>query len=186
MPSAAKRKRVLLLADLAEAHGGQHAYRPFVASLAKRHPEEAADRVLGRDVAGARSLCLPCIRVADDLQAHAIGVGKAEHLLLKPLAGAFRRNTRGQQALLPELERCERNAECGRRSFSYAQAAARGVRPGEESKDGSRRPGIVAKVEVIGSGIVKVDGALYETKPQHFGIEVQISLRVRSNRCDVM
>jgi hypothetical protein len=60
------------------------------------------------------------------------------------------------------------------------------MRPGKEGKDRSRRPGVVAKVEVVGSGIVKVDGALYETKPQHFGVEVKISLRVRSNRCYVM
>ncbi len=60
------------------------------------------------------------------------------------------------------------------------------MRPGEEGEDGSRRPGVVAKVEVVGPRIVKVDGAFDETKPQHFGVEVEIPLRVGSNRCYVM
>ena len=60
------------------------------------------------------------------------------------------------------------------------------MRPGEEGKDRPRRTGIVAKVEVVGSRIVKVDGAFDETKSQHLGIEVEIPLRIRSNRCYVM
>src|SRR5271167_379686 len=163
-----KTKAILLLGDFAESHGAEDGYRPFIASLAKRHPEEATDGVSRRNIAGARGLCLPCVRVADDLQAHAVRVGKAEDLLFKPLASAFRWNTRGQQAVLPELQRWERNAECGRGSFSYPQASARGMRPGEECKDRARRPGIISKVEVIGSRIVEVDGALYKTKPQNF------------------
>ena len=78
------------------------------------------------------------------------------------------------------------NTEGGGRGFSYAQAAAGGMGPGEEGEDGSRRAGIIAKVEVVGSGIVKVDGAFDETKPQHLGVEVKIALRVGSNRCYVM
>ena len=142
--------------------------------------------MLGRNVAGTRGLGFPRVLVADDLQPHAVWVGKAEHFFLKSLAGAFHRNSRGQQALLPELQRWARDTECSGGSFSYPQAAARGMRPGKEGKNGSRRPGIVSKVEVIGSRIVKVDGALYKTKPQHLGVEVEIALRVRSNRCDVM
>src|ERR1700722_11510324 len=175
-----------MLGDFAEAHGGEHAYRSFVASLAKRHPEEAADRVLGRNVTGTRGLCFSRVRGADDLQPHTIGVGEAKDLLLKPLTGAFRGDARGQQTLLPERKRCARNAECGGRSFSHTQAAPRGVRPREERKDRAWRPGIVSKVEVIGSGIVEVDGAFYETEPQHFGVEVEVPLRVGSNRGDVM
>ena len=79
-----------------------------------------------------------------------------------------------------------RNTEGSGRGFSYAQAAACGMRPGKEGQDCPRRAGIVAKIEVIGSGIVKVDGAFDETKPQHLGVEVKIPLRVGSNRCYVM
>ena len=122
----------------------------------------------------------------DNLQPHAVWIGKAEHLLLEPLARAFRSNPGAQQTLFPELQRRAGNAECGGRSLAYPLAAARGMGPGEEGKDGPRGPGIVAKVEVVGPGIVKVDGALYEAEPQHFGIEIQIPLRVRSNRGDVV
>ncbi len=83
-------------------------------------------------------------------------------------------------------KRGARNTECSGRGLSNAQAAAGGMRPGEEGQNGPRRAAVVAKVEVIRSGIVKVDGALDETKPQHFGVEVKIALRVGSNRCYVM
>ena len=58
--------------------------------------------------------------------------------------------------------------------------------PGKEGEDGSGRAGIIAKVEVVGSGIVKIDGAFDETKPQHFRVEVKIALRVGSNGGYVM
>ena len=60
------------------------------------------------------------------------------------------------------------------------------MRPGEEGQDRPRRAAVVAKVKVIRSGIVKVDGAFDETKTQHFGVEVKIALRVGSNGCYVM
>ena len=53
-----KAKAGTVLADFAEAHGAQHGYRLFVAALTKGHAEEATNRVFGRNVAGARSLCL--------------------------------------------------------------------------------------------------------------------------------
>ena len=56
----------------------------------------------------------------------------------------------------------------------------------EKGQDGPRRAAVVAKVKVIRSGIVKVDGAFDETKPQHFGVEVKIALRVGSNGCYMM
>jgi hypothetical protein len=39
---------------------------------------------------------------------------------------------------------------------------------------------------MVRSRIIKVEGALGESKPQNFGVEVKISLGIRSNRCYVM
>ena len=79
-----------------------------------------------------------------------------------------------------------RNTEGGSRCFSHAQAAAGGMGPGKEREDSSGRAGIVTKVEVVGSGIIKIDGAFDETKSHHFRVEVKIALRVGSNGCYVM
>src|SRR5687768_14602828 len=63
---------------------------------------------------------------------------------------------------------------------------AAALRPGEERHDAARRPLGVAKVEVIGAGIVEVDGQLHEPEPEDLRIEVEIALRVAGNRRDVM
>src|SRR5687767_10921459 len=60
------------------------------------------------------------------------------------------------------------------------------LRPGEECHDAARRPLGVAKVEVIGAGIVEVDGQLHEPKAEDLRVEVEIALRVAGDRRDVM
>ena len=94
-----------MLTDFVETHGGQHRDRLLVTSLTKRHPEEAANRMLGRNVAGAWRFCLSGVSVAYDLQAHAIGISKAEHLFFKPLARALHRDAGAEQSLFPKCQR---------------------------------------------------------------------------------
>ena len=103
-PICGKAKTSAVLADLVEAHAPQHGNGLFIATLTERHAEEATDRMLGRNIAGTRSLCLSGVRVADNLQPHAIRIGKAEYFFLESLTGAFHRNTGAEQTLLPECK----------------------------------------------------------------------------------
>ena len=61
-----------------------------------------------------------------------------------------------------------------------------GVGPGEEGEDGAGRAGVVAEVEVVGAGVVEVDGALDEAEAEAFGVEVEIGLRVGGDGGDVV
>jgi hypothetical protein len=45
---------------------------------------------------------------------------------------------------------------------------------------------IVAEVEVVGLGIVEVDGALDQPEAEHAGIEVQVALGITRDGGDVM
>src|SRR6202035_4281683 len=92
-----KAKAGPVLADLVETHRGQHAYGLLVAALAQRDSKEAANRMFGRNIAGAWSLSLPGMVVAHNFQTHAVRIPKAEHLFLKPLPGTLHGNPGTQE-----------------------------------------------------------------------------------------
>jgi hypothetical protein len=50
----------------------------------------------------------------------------------------------------------------------------------------ARMPDFVTVVEVIGPGIVEIDGLLQEPEAEHIRVEVQVSARFSSHRCDVV
>ena len=56
-----------------------------------------------------------------------------------------------------------------------------GVGPRKEREDGSRRAGVIAKVEMIGSRIIEIDGAFDEAQAQNLCVKVQVPLRIRSD-----
>ena len=53
--------------------------------------------------------------------------------------------------------------------------------PGEESQDRARRADLVAEVEMLGAGIVKIDGSLDQALSQQFVIEIYVGLGIASN-----
>jgi len=60
------------------------------------------------------------------------------------------------------------------------------VRPGEEGHDGAGGAGVVAEVEVVGAGVVEVDGALDQAETEDLGVEVQVALWVGGDGGDVV
>jgi hypothetical protein len=64
--------------------------------------------------------------------------------------------------------------------------AANGVGPWEEGHDGAGGAGVVAEVEVVGAGIVEVDGALDQAEAEDLGVEVEVALRVRRDGGDMV
>ncbi len=90
------------------------------------------------------------------------------------------------QAVFPVFDRSERDAEGGLGDFAGAGVAAAGAGPGEEGEDGSGRAGVVAEVEVVGSGVVEVYGALDEAQAEDLGVEVEVALGVGGDCGDVV
>src|SRR2546430_10174752 len=63
------------------------------------------------------------------------------------------------------------------RSERLAQAgpAATQVRPRKEGEGAAGRAGVVAVVEMVGAGIVLVDGLFHEAQPEHLRVEIERS-----------
>jgi hypothetical protein len=55
------------------------------------------------------------------------------------------------------------------------------MRPGKGGKDRSGRTDVVSEIEVVGAGIIEIDGSFYKTQAENFGVEVQIALWIRGN-----
>jgi hypothetical protein len=58
--------------------------------------------------------------------------------------------------------------------------------PREEGQDGARLAVLVAIIEMIGGGIVEIDGLLHQAKAKRPRVELHISRRFPGDRCDVM
>lgn len=125
-------------------------------------------------------------RRGDEFNEHSIGIGKTNDFLVEPRDGRFDRDVMGEQAFALVANRITRNRESGRFHFARSAGTWSGIRPREESKDRSRRPGRIAEVEVITSRIVKINGSLHEPHPEQSDIEVEIALWIGSDRGDVM
>ena len=126
--------------------------------------------------------------MGDQLDLHAVRIGEGENLLgaVEARSGALDEDTLVAQALLPVVDGALRDAEGGVGDLTGAGVSAAGVRPGEEGQDGAGRSGVVAEIEVVGAGVVEVDGALDEAKAEDLGVEVEVALRVRGDGGDVV
>jgi len=73
----------------------------------------------------------------------------------------------------------------GRGYAPKGETAVLRARPGKEGEDGARSAEVAAKIEMVGCGGVEVYCSLGQTLTKHLGIELQITLRIGSNRSDV-
>ena len=71
-------------------------------------------------------------------------------------------------------------------SLTVTGAAARNSGPREKREDRPGRTGIVAVIEMIGAGIVLVDGLFDEALPEHAGVEIHVLAGIGGDRGDVM
>jgi len=102
--------------------------------------------------------------VGYDFDLHAVGVGQGEDFFFEAPGTAGELDALLDEALLPEGERVKGDAEGGVSDFPSAHAPAPGTGPGEEGEDGTGRADVVTEVEVVGAGVVEVDGSLDEAQ----------------------
>lgn len=67
-----------------------------------------------------------------------------------------------------------------------AAPARRGVLPGEKREDGAGRACFIAEVEMVGAGVVKIDGFLDEAQAQNLAVKVKVALGAARDGRDVM
>jgi hypothetical protein len=172
--------------DLVKAHDVKDAGGRFCLVFEEGDAEEASDGVLGCDGGETRGFCGTGVGVAYEFKLHPVGIGEDQDLFFEALFASFDGDPEGEQAFFPVGHRGERNAEGGACYFANASGTAGGMGPWEEGEDGSGGACVVAKVEVIGAGIVEVDGALDESQAENLGVEVEIALCVGGDGGDVM
>ena len=152
----------------------------------QRDAEKSANRVLRGHRREARSLYIARVGVSDDLDLHAVGIGKRQHLFFKPISRFLDENTRVGQPLAPIFEGARGDAKGSLRNFPGAGVSTGGVRPGKEGEDRAGRSSIVAEIKMVGARVVEINGALDEAEAQNIGVEIQIPLRIGSDGSDVV
>ncbi len=76
--------------------------------------------------------------------------------------------------------------EDGLLGLTDAEPARSGMLPREEGQNRAGLAGLITVVEVIGAGIVEVDGLLDQTQPERAGIEIKIAACGPCDSRDVM
>jgi hypothetical protein len=123
---------------------------------------------------------------ADQRKVHAIGIGEGENGLSEALGRRGVLDARIGEALGPSSEGRFRYAESRGLSHTNAAPARRRLLPREKSQDRAGATGFITKVEVIGTGIVKIHRLLDAAKPQRARVERQVSRRFPCYSGDVM
>jgi hypothetical protein len=153
---------VAVLADCPEAeHAHQEIFGLPPVALQQCCPREALYGVL--DWHGAVRPALAGVRFGQSqyLKQEPVRVLEGESLLTEAPDALRDGDTVLPQALLPEGQRLLCYREGGRHDLARSAPALRGVRPGEEGHDGAGRAHLVPVVEVVGAGVVEVDGLLH-------------------------
>src|ERR1041385_5287615 len=86
----------------------------------------------------------------------------------------------------PVADRACRNAERRLLRLADAEMPGRCVLPGKEREDRAGLALLVAVIEVIGAGIVEVDGLFHQPQAEHAGVEIEIAFGTPRDGGDVM
>lgn len=115
-----------------------------------------------------------------------VGVAKPQNRLPETRTWVLRRNTSVLQSRFPPFVgagRDRKSNRCGRARTCFSWRSAR---PRKEGQNGTWATHKVAIIKVVGAGVVKVDGPLYQTQAQDRGVEGDVRLSVTRNRRDMM
>ncbi|UUO01006.1 hypothetical protein M4D79_20185 [Mycolicibacterium novocastrense] len=105
-----------------------------------------------------------------------------------PVAGArlTDRDIQGRQPVPPPAQRRLRHRQRHGGGLPGAAAPGREAGPWKEGDQRSGSAGLVAEVQVVAVGGVEVDRLLHQPQAQHLAVEVDVALRVRGDRRDVV
>jgi len=92
----------------------------------------------------------------------------------------------GREPVAPEFEAVLSDRESGCVEEAGSMVSSLDVRPREEGHDGAGASRIVAVVEVVGSGVVEVDGLLDEAEAEDSGVELDVACGVAGDGGDVV
>ena len=156
--------------------------------LGQRHRVQAAHGVLGGHPGDAVPARPGVAGRGDEVDDQAVGVAQRQHLLaVAGRRGRVARRRRGSAS-----RRCHQPIDSGGTLNAVAVVSPAPWRPAgtpvprEERQERRRPPGLVAVVEVVGAGASKLTVCLTSRSPSTAGVEVDVALRVRRDRRDVV
>ena len=152
----------------------------------QRHAVESADRVLRRHIAIAPAGLVLDAGNSYQRETHTIGISEREHRFAGPLLQRLMGDALFDEPVSPVAERTGRHAEGRLLRLANAAASWRSAFPWEEGKDCSWAAGLVAVIEMIGTGVVEIDRLLDEAKAERAGIKAIVSQAVTGDGSDMM
>ena len=153
---------------------GEEAERAVGREAPQRRPGEAEDGVAGAGFGRG------------ELELEAVGIGEGDEGLAEALVGAFGDDAVALEFYDPVLERLGGDEERGGVDHAGAAPSGRGHGEGEEGEDRAGTAVRVAEIEVVGAGIVEIDGELDQAEPEDAGVEIDAALGVGRDRGDVV
>ena len=153
---------------------GEEAERAVGREAPQRRPGEAEDGVAGAGFGRG------------ELELEPVGIGEGDEGLAEALVGAFGDDAVALELDDPVLERLGGDEERGGVDHAGAAPPGRGHGEGEEGEDRAGPAAGVAEIEVVGAGIVEIDGELDQAEPEDAGVEIDAALGVGRDRGDVV
>src|SRR5581483_3936278 len=119
-----------------------------------------------------------CILMGNEFQREPMRIEEGKHLLIETSDRACDCYAVFVQTLNPVIERCGWDRERDINNLSCSSATLWRARPGKERHDRTGCTYFIAIVEMIGAGVIKVDGLLDQALPQDTGIKIDILLGI--------
>jgi hypothetical protein len=92
----------------------------------------------------------------------------------------------GYQALDPESKGGGRHRKPDRHDLPCPLPPVHATRPGKECENGAWPADLIAIVQVVAPGIIEIHRELYQPKPEHSGVKIEVALRVSGDGGHVM
>ena len=170
------------VAHVLREHGGG----PFLHADRQGHTVKTAETFSRRHLRMGRGNARIGFGRCHEFERESVGVGEGQYFLAEPGEGGVGGHTLRLQSFAPESQRSRRHGPGDGTRQSRAGPSARQFIPQKEGQQRAGRRGVISVIEMIGAGIVEVDGLLHEAQAEHPRVEVDVALRIRRDGGDVM
>src|SRR5208282_2101834 len=115
-----------------------------------------------------------------------VAVLEREGRFAEPLGRRIMVDALLDETLGPVADRAFRDAEDGLLRFADSKPAGRRALPGEKGENRAGMARRIAVIEVIGAGVVEIDGLLHQAQAKRSGEEIEVAARRARNAGHMM
>ena len=156
--------------------------------------DEPADPVIPSNVEGSRrgtfkitsTGSLDFARDGNELEHQSVRIQKTNGFISECSGNFFGDHMICTQSLFPKCHRILWNGEADRGHLPTSARASSRSWPGKKCHDRSGTPDVIAEIEMVASGIVKIHGPFDQTQAERLSVKVETALRISRNCGDVV